>query len=487
MGFSSVAPRASTIAGSVDAVFWGITLVCVFFAVLVAALVITFAVRYRQGNRVNRTLPGHEGIALELTWTLIPLVIAMGLFLWSASVYFQIITVPKGAMEVYVVGKQWMWKLQHPSGRWEMNELHVPVGRPVKLTMISEDVIHSFGIPAFRVKQDVLPGRYTQLWFTPTKTGRFHLFCSEFCGTNHAIMGGYVTVMEPGDFDKWMQTGNTQTTLATAGERLFRERGCTGCHGPNATVRAPALEGIYNRPVAIQVPDEGNRTRTIQADERYIHDSIVLPEKEIAAGYPAIMPSYKGRLSEEELVQLVEYIKTLGVSNGTSNGSARGYVAGTAGTGPSAIGASGAASGLNGGSATNRKGNPTGDMSNYVDREAILGGIGSLGTGGGSGRKGNPTGDMSNYVDREAVFRGGADVAAQSLAENAAGGSRPEVLRRRGLQPYNSDNYVQDSTRVYTGGLQPSGRLDSAGNIRGNNTPSTSTQSGAKERERTGR
>lgn len=460
-----ILPQASSYSGRVDAVFGAITLVGAFFATIVAVMILFFAVRYRRGSRVNRTLPGHEGIALELTWTMIPLVIAIGLYIWSTSVYYSMVTVPKGAMDVYVVGKQWMWKLQHSTGRWENNELHVPVGRPIKLTMISEDVIHDFGIPAMRVKQDVLPGRYTETWFEPTRVGKYHIFCSQFCGTNHAIMGGYVTVMEPADFEKWLATGNVNTSLATAGERKFRELGCTGCHGASASVRAPNLEGIYNQSVPIQLPDEGMRTTVVKADDRYLHDSIVLPEKEIAAGYQPIMPSFKGRVTEEELVEIIDYIKSLRTSNGTGNGLGRSYgdssMSGTSG-GAGNVGtssANGSAGGMGdaGSGYGSAKGSPTGDMSNIVDRDGIYGSTGGDALSGDTLAKRSPTGDMSNIIDRETQYRSGATGGGNSdpLVDNSAGSLKNGVGRRQPLKTYTTDNYTRDAAKTFTGGLQP--------------------------------
>jgi cytochrome c oxidase subunit 2 len=464
-------PQASSFAGRVDYLFLGITLVALAFSVGVAIAIIAFAVRYRRGNRVNRVLPGHEGIALELTWTIIPLIIAIGLFVWSTSVYFSIARAPKDAMQVYVVGKQWMWKLQQPNGRWEMNELHIPLGKPVKLTMISEDVIHDFGIPAFRVKMDVVPGRYTEMWFQPTQTGRFHIFCSQYCGTNHAIMGGYVHVMEPAAYQRWLSQGNVNTSLASSGERLFRNLGCTGCHGPNASVRAPNLEGIYNQNRAIQIP--GGGTQVVKADYRYLHDSIILPEKEIAAGYQPIMPSFKGRATEEEILQIIDYIKSLGTSNGTSNGLSKSYSVNSGGSGSgmnaggvTTQGASGA--GIVMGAAGDNenvtqsggptKGNPTGDMANILNREAIYGGgpdEDSPALSGGPSR-GNPTGDMANILDREAIYRGGSKqgIGGSEIVDNSAGGLRADAYRRPGLNPYGTLPYAKSSARNYTG-LQP--------------------------------
>jgi cytochrome c oxidase subunit 2 len=462
-----ILPQASSYAARVDWVMGAITLVGLFFATVVAATIIFFAVKYRQGSRVNRTLPGHEGIALELTWTMIPLVIAIGLYIWSTSVYYSMVRVPRGAMDVYVVGKQWMWKMQHSTGRWEMNELHVPVGRPIKLTMISEDVIHDFGIPSMRVKQDVLPGRYTETWFEPTRVGRYHIFCSQFCGTNHAIMGGYVTVMEPADFEKWMATGNVNTSLASAGERKFRELGCTGCHGANASVRAPNLEGIYNQSVPVQLADEGMRTTVVKADDRYLHDSILLPEKEIAAGYQPIMPSFKGRVTEEELVQIIDYIKSLSTSNGTSNGLGRSYssdnsgnsVSGTssAGLGTANVGGSGGGMGDAGTGYGIGHGNPTGDMSNIVDREGLYGSTGGDALSGETLARRSPTGDMSNIIDRETQYRSGTTVGgnADALVDSSAGSLNNGVGRRQPLKTYTTDNYTRDAARVFTGGLQP--------------------------------
>jgi cytochrome c oxidase subunit II len=477
----SFLPRASTIAGPVDQVFWYINAITIFFTILVAVLVIAFTVRYRKGNRVNRTLPGHEGIALELTWTIIPLIIALSIFAWSTSVYFSIIRPPKDAMEIYVVGKQWMWKMQHPNGRWEMNEIHVPLGRPVKLTMISEDVVHSFGIPAFRVKQDVIPGRYTQLWFEPTRVGRYHLFCSQFCGTNHAIMGGYITVMEPQEWERWMRTGNTPRSLASTGERKFRELGCTGCHGGNSTVRAPSLENIYNQPVAVQLPDQGNRTVTIKADDRYIHDSIVLPAKEIAAGYSPIMPSYKGRLSEEELIQLVEYIKSLSTSNGTSNSSAQAYNL-RGDVAPKGLVQSGAVSPLQGGSSTGAvNGSASGSMANTFDREAVFDRKGLSQSGEINRGNTNQSGDMSDWVGRKAILRGGGADVPQASAERGRFEDKRDRDLSKGLNPYNSDNFVRDKARAISG-LNPSGSVDGKVSTQGSGANSASGSAG-----RTGR
>jgi cytochrome c oxidase subunit II len=315
-----------------DLLFTAISAVAVFFSAAIFITIIAFAVRYRVGSRVDRSHPPLHNIPVELAWTIIPLGIAMGIFAWATSLYFHNVRVPPGAMEIHVVGKQWMWKLQHPSGRWENNTLHVPAGRAVKLTMTSEDVIHSFYVPAFRLKQDVIPGQFTQMWFTPTTPGEYHLFCAEFCGTLHSSMVGTVYVMDPKDYETWLSEGNVRQSAAMEGSRLFRRHGCSGCHGANSSVRAPLLEGIFGKPVPVQIAPAGVpakqlasvlanvQAQTLIADTRYIHDSIVLPEKEIAAGYKPIMPSFKNRLTEEEVFNLVAYIRTLGEARQTGTG-----------------------------------------------------------------------------------------------------------------------------------------------------------------------
>jgi cytochrome c oxidase subunit 2 len=321
--------RASTNAGAVDLLTIFITIVTVVVSLLIGLAILFLAVKYRRGHKVDRSNPPHEGILIETIWTLVPFAIAMVIFVWATVLYFSTVRPPADAMNIDVVGKQWMWKLQQPNGRWEMNELHVPLNRNVKLTMTSEDVIHSFYVPEFRLKQDVVPGRYSQMWFKPTKVGTYHLFCAEFCGTNHSGMVGSVVVMDPEDYQEWLASGNVKQTVAAAGEALFRMHGCSGCHSRNSSLRAPILDGIYGKTVAVQIPENGTplsqtKATSLIVDDRYIHDSILLPEKEIAAGYRPIMPTFQGRLSESDILQLIAYIKSLSTSNGTSNGSVRG-------------------------------------------------------------------------------------------------------------------------------------------------------------------
>jgi len=305
MAFHLIPPSASANAGAVDAIFWALTGLSAFIMVLVFVPLVYFAVKYRRGSKVDRTPSTIPTWKFEVTWTVIPLFIGMGIFAWAADVFFHIETPPADALEVNVVGKQWMWKLQHEEGNREINELHVPLGRAVKLTMTSQDVIHDFFVPAFRVKQDVVPGRYTTEWFTPTKVGRYHIFCAQFCGTSHAAMVGWVDVIKPGDYQKWLVATGQGVTMAAAGGKLFNQVGCSGCHEAASKIRAPRLEGLYGSPV----PLDGGQV--VAADDKYIRDSILLPASQITAGYENLMPSFEGRLSEEDVMELIAYIKSL--------------------------------------------------------------------------------------------------------------------------------------------------------------------------------
>ncbi len=300
-------------AGRVDAVFFAMLGVTVFFTALIYGLLLYFCVKYRRGSKADRSGAVSTSHAIEALWIGIPLVISIVMFVWASRVFFEQYNPPADASEIYVVGKQWMWYLQHPEGKRETNELHVPLGRPVKLIMTSQDVIHSFFVPAFRMKQDVLPGRYTSTWFQPTKTGRFHLYCAEYCGTNHSMMGGSVVVLEPADYERWLSRGSIDGSMASTGAKLFQQYHCNGCHGANPTVRAPRLEGVFGGPVPVQ---KGKSIRMVTADERYIRDSILLPQTQVVAGYDPVMPSYEGQISEPDLLQIIAYIKSLGRSKG---------------------------------------------------------------------------------------------------------------------------------------------------------------------------
>lgn len=304
MNFSLFPERASTVAGQVDALFFFLIAVSGFFATLIFVLIAYFAVKYRHRPGHERAKPVKTHLGLEIAWTGVPLMLTMVMFVWGAKVFFGIYSPPANAMEVFVVGKQWMWKFQHPEGRQEINELHVPRGRAVKLTMISEDVIHDLFVPAFRVKRDVLPGRYSSVWFEATTSGTYHLFCSQYCGTQHSKMGGWVHVMEPADYAKWLSGGGEP--LAVAGRRLFERLGCQACHLTEDTGRGPALTGLYGKRVKLR------NGETIVANEDYIRESLMKPEAKLTAGYQPLMPTYKGLVSEEGMQQLIAYIKSLG-------------------------------------------------------------------------------------------------------------------------------------------------------------------------------
>ena len=272
-------------------------------ALAVLGLMIVFAVRYRAGSDADRSNPPSEGRGIEIAWTLTPLLLFLGVYAWAAIDYVALYQAPSSAMPVFVVAKQWMWKAQHRNGRREVGELHLPLGRPVRLVMTSEDVIHSFFVPAFRIKQDVVPGRYTSIAFTHSRVGEYHLFCTEFCGTDHALMLGKVVVQPPAEFARWLAEGPRQPGMAGRGFALYREHGCSGCHDAGSTVHAPSLAGLLGRRVHLQ---DG---RELRADEAYIRDSILVPDKDIVAGYAPIMPSFAGRIGEEELLAIIEYIR----------------------------------------------------------------------------------------------------------------------------------------------------------------------------------
>jgi cytochrome c oxidase subunit II len=293
----------------------------VFFTVLIFASVFLFAVKYRRRSPDERPRPILGSLPLELTWTFVPLLIGISMFYWGAMLYYEYASPPEDAMEVYVVGKQWMFHLQHPDGQREINELHVPVGRPVKLSMTSEDVIHSFFVPAFRMKRDVIPGRYTTVWFTPTRPGVYRLFCAEYCGTRHSIMGGWVYVLEPAEYETWL-AGGAAESMAARGEQLFMQKGCASCH--QLTGRCPNLTGVFGQPVKLQ------NGQSVVADEAYVRESILNPSSKVVAGYQNIMPSFQGQITEQNLLQLIAYVKSIG-GTAPAQGTQPGAGAGTAG------------------------------------------------------------------------------------------------------------------------------------------------------------
>jgi len=305
MKFPLFPDSASTMAHRVDTFYFVLVGICGLVVLGLLAVMVFFLFKYRRGQPAFREQRSYRTLPLELTWTVVPLLVFLGFFVWGAEIYQDMQMAPRDALDIHVVGKQWMWKVQHPTGQREINELHVPVGRNVKLTLASQDVIHSFFVPAFRIKQDVVPGRYTTAWFAATRVGTYHLFCAEYCGKDHSRMGGSVHVMSPADYEAWLTRGASAEPLVESGARLFRELGCSGCHVGTGIVRAPPLEGLFGRPTPLLSRE------VVIADEKYIHDSILYPNREIAAGYEPLMPSYEGRITEEQLFEVVAYIKSL--------------------------------------------------------------------------------------------------------------------------------------------------------------------------------
>jgi len=297
--------QASTLAPRIDNLYFAIVAITAFFAIVVSIAVVWFAIKYRttDPNKVGERI--HGSLSLEIGWTLIPFIIAMGIFGWSASVYFDIVRPPDQSLEIYAVGKRWMWKFQHMGGQHEINELHVPVGRPVKITFTSEDVLHDLFIPVFRVKADAIPGRYSTIWFDATKTGEYHLFCAEYCGTNHSGMVGRVVVMEPNEYQDWLAGGGSDQPLEARGEQLFSDLACNTCHLPDGRGRGPALDNVFGSQVALS-----NGAR-VNVDESYVRESILNPQAKLVQGYGPVMPTFQGLVSEENVMALIEYVKSL--------------------------------------------------------------------------------------------------------------------------------------------------------------------------------
>jgi cytochrome c oxidase subunit 2 len=307
-GFHWLAPAASQLASRTDTLMLAMTLLCGGVAGVLCVLVVLFSVRYRRGTAVDRT-PPRELKAVEVAWTVAPLLVFFAVFAWGARDFMTLYDPPEGALPITIVAKQWMWKLQHRNGRREINELHVPLGEAVVVTMTSEDVIHSFFIPAFRIKQDVLPGRYTRLWFTPTRLGEFPLFCSEYCGSEHSQMTGRVVVLSPTAYGRWLASGPARPSMAQYGFALFRQLGCSGCHDARSTIHAPSLDGVFGRTVHLQ---DG---RTIVADANYLRDSILVPDKDVVAGFAPVMPSFAGQVGEEDVQALIAYLQSTGAKD----------------------------------------------------------------------------------------------------------------------------------------------------------------------------
>jgi cytochrome c oxidase subunit 2 len=296
--------QASTLAPQVDALYFFLIALTAFFTLLISAMVVYFAVKYRRTSSDQVGVPIHGNLTLEMTWTIIPLIIVLFIFGWSARLFYTIARPPAQTLDVYVVGKQWMWKFQHPDGRAEVNELHVPVGTSVKLTMTSQDVIHDVYIPDFRVKADVLPGVYTHLWFKATTPGRYRLFCAEYCGTNHSGMVGWVIVQERAEYEQWLAGGGAQGSMAQMGEKVFKDLACSTCH----------LVGLYGKAVTLA---DGS---SVEADVAYIRESILNPRAKIVSGFQPLMPTFQGLVNEDAMLQLIEYIKSLKSAPPTATG-----------------------------------------------------------------------------------------------------------------------------------------------------------------------
>jgi cytochrome c oxidase subunit 2 len=301
-----VPEQASNFAPSVDMLMVYIVAVCLFFAVAVVAAVIYFFFKYERKSDTEIGVPIHGDMRLETAWIVVPLILSLSMFAWGAVVYVDYRHSPGDTLDIYVIGKQWMWKVQQPTGLREINELHVPVGRDVRLIMGSEDVIHDFSVPAFRVKMDVVPGHYNTMWFRPTLAGRYRLYCSQYCGTSHAVMVGWVTVMDPADYAAWL-TGSTtaDSNPLVAGEKLFTEKACVTCHANDGKGRGPSLSGVYGGKVRLA---DGS---TVTADDNYIRESILQPMAKIVAGFQPLMPTFQGQLTEDQVVALTTYIKSL--------------------------------------------------------------------------------------------------------------------------------------------------------------------------------
>ncbi len=299
---------ASSMARPIDHLYFFLIASTVSLAVLLACLVIGFSIRYHRRSSTEFPVQIHGSNALEYGWTIASFLLFMVMFGWGARLYFDLSVPAPNAIEMFAVGKQWMWKVQHPGGQREINELHVPLGKPVRMTMTSQDVIHSFYIPAFRVKQDVVPGRYSTLWFTAIKPGKYHLFCAEYCGTKHSAMVGWVYVMEPAEYEKWLTSGAAEGSLASTGEKLFQQYGCSVCHHFDGHGPGPSFHGVFGSDVRLT---DGS---TVHADESYVRESILRPQAKIVLGFGSIMPTFQGQLNEEQVVALVEYIKSLGQS-----------------------------------------------------------------------------------------------------------------------------------------------------------------------------
>ncbi len=297
---------ASASAVEVDYLILSFTVVTLLLTVPIFLAISYYALRYRAGRVVDRTTSEDRSVLIEMSWMIIPFGLTLVFFVWAARLYDTHRHPPPGALQISAIGRQWMWKFQHPGGQAEINDLHVPMGEPVLIRMISQDVIHGLYVPALRIQMETLPGRYTEMWFDADKPGTFHLLCAEYCGTDHSVMGGTLTIMTPSDYEDWLTSTGSAQSLASAGHTLFTSYGCGGCHGPASTERAPALAGVYDTPIPMA------SGATMVADDGFLRDKILTPDKNLLKGYRQVMPSFKGVMPEDDLVRIVAYIKSTG-------------------------------------------------------------------------------------------------------------------------------------------------------------------------------
>ncbi|MCE9613486.1 MAG: cytochrome c oxidase subunit II [Lentisphaerae bacterium] len=314
--FNFFPESASTVAGPLDSLIWFLIGLTIFFTLGIGLTCIYFAVRYRRRHVDEQPVQIEGNLKLEMLWTIIPLIIALGTFYWGTRMFLGMITRPPDAVPIYVVGKQWMWKIQHPDGRREINQFHIPIGTKFQLIMTSEDVIHSFYIPAFRVKMDVVPGRYSTIWFEATKEGVYHLFCTQYCGTSHSAMVGKVIVMSPAAYEEWLagQSVGRKETMVEAGTRLFTERACVTCHDGRTGAQGPLMRGVFGKPVEL------SNGQVVVADESYVRESILKPQAKLVKGFQPVMPTFAGQLNEEQILQLIAYIRSIQSAEGTTGG-----------------------------------------------------------------------------------------------------------------------------------------------------------------------
>lgn len=315
--------QASNFAREYDALFWTLSALTVLFTTIVIGIILGFIVKYRRGKPADRSNPVHHNMKMEIAFLVVPTFLALALFVWGTRIFINMREVPNGAMEVFCVGKRWMWHIQHENGIRENNELHVPLGQPVKVTIISQDVIHGFYIPAFRVQYHAVPGRYTYVWFTPTKPGRYNLFCSIHCGTQHSEMGGYIYVLEPEEWAKWKSSGGNRfkpqpTDMASMGKKLWEDNNCANCHGGEDGPRGPGLANIFN---TNRIMTDG---QPVKADRSYLREAIRMPYTRLTKGYSNSMPEYKDYFNEDQINQLIEYIRTIGTTDSAAHPSGTG-------------------------------------------------------------------------------------------------------------------------------------------------------------------